>query len=143
MPFVGPAGRLLDRALEAAGLDRSTVYLTNAVKHFKYELRGKRRMHKTPAQREVEACAYWLERELARVAPRVIVALGATALGAVHPDFHGSLGSVLDQVIEQPGRSLVAAYHPSFVLRQRDEVRRQAVFETLVSALRRARELAE
>jgi uracil-DNA glycosylase family 4 len=76
-PFVGPAGQVLDRALEAAGLHRSAVYITNAVKHFKWEPRGKRRMHKTPEQREIEACYYWLEQELARVTPVVLVALGA------------------------------------------------------------------
>jgi len=71
-PFVGPAGLVLDRALAAAGLDRRAVYITNAVKHFKWELRGKRCMHKTPAQREIEACYYWLEKELARIAPAVV-----------------------------------------------------------------------
>src|SRR5882757_7844101 len=76
-PFVGPAGRLLDRALEAAGVDRSGLYVTNAVKHFKWEPRGKRRLHKTPAQREIEACHQWLEGEMAAIRPAVIVALGA------------------------------------------------------------------
>src|SRR3954453_7786778 len=82
-PFVGPAGRLLDRALQAAGVDRSTLYVTNAVKHFKWEPRGKRRLHKTPAQREIEACHQWLEREVAAIRPQVIVCLGATAAKAV------------------------------------------------------------
>lgn len=78
-------------AFVAAGLDRRGVYATNAVKHFKYELRGKRRIHKTPTQREVEACEYWLERELQQVQPRVIVTLGATALRAVYPEFKRGL----------------------------------------------------
>src|SRR5690242_9347925 len=82
-PFVGPAGRLLRRALDEAGIAQDDVFVTNAVKHFSFELRGKRRIHKTPAQREVAACHVWLEEELAAVRPRVIVALGATALGAV------------------------------------------------------------
>ncbi|MET5020432.1 uracil-DNA glycosylase family protein, partial [Burkholderia pseudomallei] len=76
-PCVGPAGRVLERALAAAGLDRASVYVTNAVKHFKSAPRGKRRMHKTPAQQEIDAGRYWLERELDALEPRVVVALGA------------------------------------------------------------------
>src|SRR3990170_4938234 len=83
LPFVGPAGRLLDRALEAAGVDRQHLYVTNAVKHFKWQLRGKRRLHKTPAQREIDACHQWLEREVESVQPQVIACLGATAARAV------------------------------------------------------------
>src|SRR5712664_1129728 len=91
LPFVGPAGRLLDRALEAAGIDRQHLYVTNAVKHFKWELRGKRRLHKTPAQREIDACRQWLEGEIAAVRPCVIGCLGATAARAVlGPDFRVS-----------------------------------------------------
>jgi DNA polymerase len=82
-PFVGPAGRLLRNALAHAGVDADGVWITNAVKHFSFELRGKRRIHKTPAQREVAACHVWLEQEMAAVRPSIIVALGATALGAV------------------------------------------------------------
>src|SRR2546422_9820873 len=78
LPFVGPAGRLLDRALEAAGVDREHLYVTNAVKHFKWQLRGKRRLHKTPAQPEVEACAPWLQGEIAAIKPQVLVCLGPT-----------------------------------------------------------------
>src|SRR5512145_2383122 len=87
LPFVGPAGRVLDRALEAAGVDRDHVYITNAVKHFKWQpaggRAGKRRLHKTPAQREIDACRQWLEREVAAIGPQVIVCLGATAARAV------------------------------------------------------------
>src|SRR5438132_10380734 len=79
LPFVGPAGRLLDRALEAAGVDRQHLYVTNAVKHFKWQLRGKRRLHKTPAQREIDACHQWPEQEIATVKPHVMVRLGPTA----------------------------------------------------------------
>src|SRR5262245_46390370 len=82
-PFVGPAGRLLDRALDLAGVERRSIYVTNAVKHFKWEPRGKRRLHKTPAQREIDACFPWLEREIAAVQPQVIVCLGATAARAL------------------------------------------------------------
>src|SRR3954453_23341456 len=105
-PFVGPAGRLLDRALEAAGVDRSTLYVTNAVKHFKWEPRGKRRLHKTPAQREIEACHQWLEGEIRVVRPRVIVCLGATAAKALlGPEF---------RVSTQRGR-YVTSPHAEFV----------------------------
>src|ERR1044071_4653782 len=83
LPFVGPAGRLLDRALQAAGVDRDHLYVTNAVKHFKWQARGKRRLHKTPAQREVDARHQWLGGETAGVKPQVIVALGSTAAKAV------------------------------------------------------------
>src|SRR5690349_8128376 len=76
-PFVGPAGRILDKALQEAGIDRAKVYVTNAVKHFKWEPRGKRRMHKTPAQREIDACHQWLQGELAAVKPVLVVCLGA------------------------------------------------------------------
>src|SRR6185295_13681984 len=82
-PFVDPAGRLLDRALEAAGIDRGKIYVTNAVKHFKWTPRGKRRLHKTPAQREIEACEQWLQGEIQALQPRVIVCLGATAAHAL------------------------------------------------------------
>ena len=83
LPFVGPAGRLLDRALEAAGVEREHLYVTNAVKHFKWQLRGKRRLHKTPAQREIDACHQWLEKEIENIQPHVIVALGSTAAKAI------------------------------------------------------------
>ena len=82
-PFVGPAGRILDEGLAEAGIDRRQAYVTNVVKHFKWEPRGKRRLHKTPAQREIEACYQWLEGEMAAVKPRLIVALGATAAKAL------------------------------------------------------------
>ncbi|MEO6186381.1 MAG: UdgX family uracil-DNA binding protein, partial [Steroidobacteraceae bacterium] len=78
-PFVGPAGQLLDRALAAAGIARNEVFITNAVKHFKFELRGKRRIHKSPSQREAAACVHWLEDEISLIRPRALVALGARA----------------------------------------------------------------
>src|SRR5919108_2027144 len=83
LPFVGPAGRLLDRALEAADVPRDHLYVTNAVKHFKWQPRGKRRLHKTPAQREIDACHQWLEGEIRALKPKVIVCLGATAARAL------------------------------------------------------------
>jgi DNA polymerase len=140
-PFVGPAGNLLDAALHDAGVDRTAVYVTNAVKHFKWQPRGKRRMHKTPAQREIEACHYWLERELARVGPRVVVALGATALKAVLRDNRLALGGMLGRVVQADGFQVVATYHPSFALRAPDPESRQRAYAAIVQALRQAGKL--
>jgi DNA polymerase len=135
LPFVGPAGRLLDRALEAAGIDRKHIYVTNAVKHFKWELRGKRRLHKTPAQREINACRQWLEAEIAAVRPRVIACLGATAARAIlGPDFRVS--TMRGKFVESPYAPFVfATYHPSALLRLRGEEEREAGFEQLVKDL--------
>ena len=116
-PFVGPAGQWLDRAMKALGLARETVYLTNAVKHFKYELRGKRRLHKTAAQQEAAACLHWLEEELALIRPEVVVALGRTAAGAL-------LGRAVT-VGEERGRwfrhaggtPVLVTFHPAAILR--------------------------
>ena len=117
LPFVGPAGRLLDRALEAAGVDREHLYVTNAVKHFKWQARGKRRLHKTPAQREIDACRQWLEREVQAVKPHVIVALGATAAKSIiGPRFKVSLQR--GRFVESPLAPFVfATFHPSALLR--------------------------
>jgi DNA polymerase len=136
LPFVGPAGRLLDRALEAAGVDREHVYITNAVKHFKWQLRGKRRLHKTPAQREIDACRQWLEREIEAVKPQVIVALGATAARAViGKDFKVSV--MRGQLVASPLATYVfATFHPSALLRLKDEAEKQAAFEQLVGDLK-------
>jgi uracil-DNA glycosylase family protein len=135
LPFVGPAGRLLDRALEAAGVDREHLYVTNAVKHFKWQLRGKRRLHKTPAQREVEACRQWLEREIGAVKPHVIVALGATAARAViGKDFKVSV--MRGQFVQSPLAPCVfATFHPSALLRLRDAAEKEAAFEQLAKDL--------
>lgn len=125
-----------------AGLSREQVYLTNAVKHFKWEPRGKRRLHKTPGQREIEACSYWLERELHTVRPAVIVALGATALTAL---LRGkvSLSDHLDAPFGVQGGWGIATYHPSFALRQQADADREKVLAEISNALIRARELAE
>ena len=141
-PFVGPAGALLDKALEEAGLERKDVYVTNAVKHFKWMPRGKRRMHKTPGQREVEACGYWLERELRTAGARVIVALGATALKAVLDDSHARLQDVIGKSIEHGEQMVVASYHPSFALRAPDPATRRRVYEAIVAALQAADKLS-
>jgi uracil-DNA glycosylase len=141
-PFVGPAGQLLDDALKEAGVSRRDVYVTNAVKHFKWEPRGKRRMHKTPAQREIDACHYWLEREVASVGPRVIVALGATALKAILEDRGAKLQAVVGKVLTHGGRHVVPTYHPSFALRAPDEATRERAYAAIVAALRDAGKLA-
>lgn len=132
LPFVGPAGRLLDRALEAAGVDRSHVYITNAVKHFKWQLRGKRRLHKTPAQREIDACHQWLEREIEAVKPQVIVAMGATAARSViGKDF--KVSTMRGQLVESPlARCVFATFHPSALLRLKDQAEKEAAFAQLV-----------
>ncbi len=137
LPFIGPAGRLLDRALEAAGVAREDTYVTNAVKHFKWTAtRGKRRLHKTPAQREIDACHQWLERELATVKPHVIVCLGATAAKAViGRDF--KVSTQRGQFVESPAAPYVfATLHPSALLRLQDHAEREAAFAELVSDLK-------
>jgi uracil-DNA glycosylase family protein len=142
-PFVGPAGAMLDKAMEEAGVARKNVFVTNAVKHFKWEPRGKRRMHKTPAQREVSACHYWLERETDAVQPRVIVALGATALKSVLGNPKATLQASMGQAIESDGRHILATYHPSFVLRAPDLETRDAAYHAIVDALREAYRLTK
>jgi DNA polymerase len=136
--FVGPAGAVLDRALKAAGFERTTLYITNAVKHFKFQPRGKRRMHKTPAQREIDACHQWLERELAAVRPDLVIALGGTALRALLGRA-GTVGDYRGRIVtgeSLPPRvpALLVTVHPSFVLRVPREDR-EAAFARLVADL--------
>ena len=139
-PFVGPAGTLLERALDEAGIARSRVYVTNAVKHFKWEPRGKRRIHKTPAQREIDACSRWLSAEIATVQPRLIVCLGATAGRAVlgHAVRIGALRGTVYTAPERPEQQVAVTYHPAYVLRQRDQDRFAEAYQELVSDLRAA-----
>lgn len=136
-PFVGPAGTLLARALLDAGIDRGTVYVTNAVKHFKWEPRGKRRIHKTPAQREIDACNRWLQSEIRTVNPHMVVCLGATAGRAVlgHAISIGVLRGALHESPIYPGLPVALTYHPAFVLRQRDSERFAAAYAELVADL--------
>jgi probable DNA metabolism protein len=141
-PFVGPAGQILERAMAQAGMDRNAIFLTNAVKHFKWEPRGKRRLHKTPAQREVEACHYWLEEELARVQPTVLVALGGTALKSITGDVHIGITKSLGQPFRHEGRWVVAIYHPSYVLRVPDDRLRAEALAVMVAGLKEALALA-
>ncbi|HKE41015.1 MAG TPA: UdgX family uracil-DNA binding protein [Casimicrobiaceae bacterium] len=133
-PFVGPAGRVLDEALEEAGVDRRDVYVTNAVKHFSWEPRGKRRMHKTPAQQEIAACQDWLAAEIRLIAPDLIVALGATAVRAL-------LGPGVRVLVNRGkflpsdwGVKVLVTVHPSSILRVPPEDRDQA-FDAFVKDL--------
>ena len=142
-PFVGPAGQLLDRVCQAAGVDRSTLYVTNAVKHFKWEPRGKRRIHKTPGQREIEACHYWLDKELDSVQPTVIVALGATALKSVLDTPTVTLKNSLGKPLRHKGRWVVTTYHPSYILRVPDEDTKREAFAIMVQGLKLAQELLQ
>ncbi|MCY0387969.1 UdgX family uracil-DNA binding protein [Robbsia sp. Bb-Pol-6] len=140
--FVGPAGQLLDTALQRAGLPRAEVYLTNAVKHFKWEPRGKRRLHKTPQQREIEACGHWLDGELDAVRPAVVVTLGATALTALLKR-RVALTPYLDAPFTFAGRWVLATYHPAYALRQSAAAQRDAALDTIVAALARAQALVD
>jgi DNA polymerase len=122
-PFVGPAGQLFDRTLGEVGIDRGRAYVTNAVKHFKFEPRGKRRIHRTPNAGEVERCRWWLEQEIEAVKPRLVVAMGATALGAL-TGRKQRLGDVRGRLLPfGGGRSLFVTVHPSYLLRIPDPVR--------------------
>jgi uracil-DNA glycosylase len=136
LPFVGPAGRLLDDALARAGVDRHAVYVTNAVKHFKWEPRGKRRLHSKPNATEIRACRPWLDAELGAIRPPILVCLGATAAQALlGPQFRVS--TQRGKWLRSPlAPNVLATIHPSSVLRERDDDRRHAAFELLVSDLR-------
>ena len=141
-PFVGPAGKLLDKALEEAEIDRGKVYVTNAVKHFKWEPRGKQRIHKKPSMKEINACRPWLDAELETVQPKLIVALGATAA-------QGLLGSSFritqshGRVQDAPGLPpIIATLHPSAILRAQTDEDRHAQMRVLVEDLREAARIA-
>ena len=141
-PFVGPAGQLLDRALERVGIHRESAYVTNAVKHFRFRAAGKRRIHQKPDLAHIRACAPWLEEELSVVQPEVVVLLGATAAGALMGGgfrVTQERGKVIE-VDDRPGWSgqVVATIHPSAVLRAED---RTEAFEGLVADLRVAADL--
>jgi uracil-DNA glycosylase len=137
-PFVGPAGRILDEGLRQAGIDRTLTYVTNAVKHFKWEPRGKRRLHKTPAQRELDACYQWLEGEIAAIRPALIVALGATAAKALlGGSFRITQGR--GQVQNREGLpDVLATYHPSYLLRLKDRPGEEEAWKAFVEDLKTA-----
>ncbi len=137
-PFVGPAGKLLDRALAEAGIDRSSVYVTNVVKHFKWEPRGKRRIHKKPNSGEISACRPWLDTEIELVKPRVIVCLGATAAQAlIGPKFKvtQSRGEFVPSTL---AAYVMATVHPSSILRAPDDEARHREMEAFTEDLRKA-----
>ncbi len=142
-PFVGPAGKVLDRALEAAGIKRGELFVTNAVKHFKHEPRGKRRLHKRPNAGEVEICRWWVAHELTLVKPRLVVALGATALQSLSA-YRGTLTDAREQTLKtREGAALRATVHPSYLLRLPDKDAKAAEFERFVADLKNAKRLAE
>jgi DNA polymerase len=141
-PFVGPAGRLLRTLLDEAGIAIDGVYMTNAVKHFFFEPRGKRRIHKTPLQRHVAACLVWLEAELARERPAVIVTLGATALAAVYGSRIAIVQARTRKLTNAQGTPIVATYHPSAILRVPDHDARVKLRDVLVADLARAARMA-
>ncbi|MFY9554116.1 MAG: UdgX family uracil-DNA binding protein [Blastocatellia bacterium] len=136
-PFVGPAGRLLGEALEAAGIDRRQTYVTNVVKHFKWEPRGKRRIHKKPNSTEIEACKPWLEAEIATIKPKVIVALGATAAQALFgKDFR--VTRQRGEFIQSPlAQFAMATVHPSSILRAPDQQTRLAEMQSFIDDLKK------
>ena len=137
-PFVGPAGKMLDRALDDAGINREEVYVTNAVKHFKWEPRGKRRIHQKPSARDIAACRPWMEAELRLVQPKLVVCLGSTAAQAIFgPAFRVTKqrGKVLQSSFAS---KVLATVHPSSLLRQPDELSRQREYALFVTDLRAA-----
>jgi len=138
-PFIGPAGRILDEGLREAGIDRRKLFVTNAVKHFKWEPRGKRRLHKTPAQREIDACYQWLDGEIAAVKPHLIVALGATAAKALlGPRFRITRQRGQVQLRGDGLPAVMATYHPSFLLRVKDRPEGEDIHRQFVDDLRTA-----
>ena len=139
-PFVGPAGALLDRALSDAGIDRSDVYITNAVKHFKFEERGKRRIHKKPSEIEIVACRPWLDAEVSLVKPEIIVCLGATAAHSLIGKQHRVLrdrGRFFDHPM---AKSVTSTVHPSAILRAPDSEQRRAAYDDFVKDLTAVRQ---
>jgi uracil-DNA glycosylase len=142
-PFVGPAGLLLDRALTEAGVDRRRVYVTNAVKHFKFEPRGKRRLHKRPNASEIKICRRWLFEEIQAIGPRLIVALGATAAqslaGRAIP-VQSNRGAVLDVA---DGLRVLVTIHPSALLRLQDKEEKRSAYASFLSDLHSIERLAK
>jgi DNA polymerase len=143
-PFVGPAGALLDQALQAAGIDRGETYVTNAVKHFKFEPRGKIRLHKTPDAPEIAACRWWLDKELALVRAPLVVAMGASAALALtgkRPKLKDVRG--VAQPFGEHGRRLFVTVHPSYVLRIPDRAGKRAERERFFAEIAEAGRLAK
>jgi uracil-DNA glycosylase len=140
-PFVGPAGRVLDQALEAAGIPRTEIFVTNAVKHFKHEMRGKRRLHKRPNTYEIERCKIWLDFERKIVKPAAIVALGATAARSLfgRPI---TIAKLRGRMVQLPdGTPAFVTIHPSFLLRIQDDADKEREYRNFVADLRPAARL--
>jgi DNA polymerase len=141
-PFVGPAGKMLDRAFAEAGVERQATYLTNVVKHFKNEPRGKKRLHRRPDQYEIDKCSWWLEQEIAMVKPKLIVALGVTAAEALTGK-RVVLARLRGSAIDLPsGHRGLVTMHPSAILRVPDSAGRRTAFKALVKDLRMALRLS-
>jgi DNA polymerase len=136
LPFVGPAGKVLDAALERAGIDRGACFVTNAVKHFKFEPRGKRRLHRTPNAHEIDRCRWWFEQERRLVRPQLIVALGATAARSVFGR-PVKIGETRGRIIELDGSvGALVTVHPSYLLRIREEEDKKAAWKAFLADLR-------
>ena len=137
-PFVGPAGRVLDAALKAAGIDRAETFVTNAVKHFKHEMRGKRRLHKRPDNYEIERCKIWLDRERDLVKPQIVIALGVTAARSLTGKTVtiAKIRKVPMQMAD--GTTLIVTVHPSALLRIEDEADKRAAYAEFVADLKAA-----
>jgi uracil-DNA glycosylase family protein len=141
-PFVGPAGLLLRELLAEVGVDPGGVFLTNAVKHYGYQMRGRRRTQKTPGQREIEACNLWLRREIAEVGPKVIITLGTTALKAILGE-RISIVTARERTLAAPeGIPVIATYHPLALLRAPAQEEKDLLRRTVLGDLRRALTLA-
>ncbi len=135
-PFVGPAGRILDEAIADAGIARKDVFVTNAVKHFKFEMRGKRRLHKKPNAHEIERCRWWIDLERAIVKPAITIALGATAVHCLMGKSM-TIGKIRGKIVEMPdGGKMVATIHPSYILRIEDEGDKRAQYRQFVRDLK-------
>jgi len=142
-PFVGPAGQIMDRAMEEAGIDRRTVYVTNAVKHFKFTPRGKRRIHQTPEVPEIQACNFWLDVERAHVRPRLLVLMGASAARAVlgRPV---TISRERGRPIRMPdGQAVFVTVHPSFLLRVPDAAAKAREYTAFVQDLKAIRAIMD
>lgn len=140
-PFVGPAGQLLDRAMEEAGIDRKDVYITNAVKNFKYQMRGKRRIHQKPTAGEVKRYRWWLDRELDLIHPKIVVALGSTAALAL-AGHSLSIGRNRGEMLLGDRKGYITV-HPSYLLRIPDAAAKQEAYREFVADLRKIRRIAE
>jgi DNA polymerase len=140
-PFVGPAGRMLDRAIADAGIDRKAAFVTNAVKHFKFEPRGKRRLHKRPNTHEIDRCRFWLDNELRLVKPRVVVALGASAARSIarRPMAVGKTRGRLMPLDDGAAVQWLVTIHPSYLLRIRDDGDKETQYRAFVADLRRCK----